>query len=60
VSNWYGKEKYLLSKLSLSIYAEQKEARKSGIRGCFVSCKTRGELMDKLTEWNEVIMRGER
>jgi hypothetical protein len=60
LSSWYGKEKYLLSKLSLRIYVEQERARKSGSRGCFVSCKTRGDLMGKLTEWYEEISGGER
>jgi hypothetical protein len=59
-STWHGKEKYILSKLSLKIYAEQKEARKSGARGCFVSHRTSGDLMNMLTIWYEEIARGER
>jgi len=60
VSSWYGKEKYLLSRLSLRVYAEQEKARTSGTRGCFVSCKTRGDVMSELTNWYEEIRGGER
>jgi len=60
LASWYGKEKYLLSKLSLRVYAEQEKARASGIRGCFVSCKTREDVMVKLTTWYGEISGGER
>ena len=60
LSSWYGKEKYLLSKLTLRVYAEQEKARASGVRGCFVSCKTRADVMAKLTKWYDEISGGER
>lgn len=60
LSSWYGKEKYLLSKLSLRVYAEPEKARASGIRGCFVNCRTRGDVMARLTNWYDVICGGER
>jgi len=59
-SNWYGKEKYLLSKLCLRIYAEQDEAKRLGKRGVFVECRTRGDLMNVLTGWYDGISGGER
>lgn len=60
LSSWYGKEKYLLSKLCLRVYVEQENARASGLRGCFVNCKTRAEVMAKLTNWYDEISGGER
>jgi hypothetical protein len=60
VSTWYGKEKYILSKLALRVYSEQVKARKSGAKGCFVNCMTRGDVMSKLTDWYEEINGGER
>jgi len=60
LSFWYGKDKYILTKLSLRVYAEQEKARASGARGCFVSCKTRADVMAKLTNWYDEISGGER
>ena len=60
VSSWYGKEKYLLSKLSLRIFAEQERAKGSGMRGCFAGCRTREDTMGMLTSWYEEISGGER
>ena len=60
LSSWYGKEKYILSKLCLRVYAEQEKARESGLRGCFVNCKTRADTMVKLTNWYDAISGGER
>ncbi|MDA4121549.1 MAG: hypothetical protein OK456_00030 [Thaumarchaeota archaeon] len=58
-STWYGKEKFILTKLCLEVYGRQDQARASGRRGWFEQCSTREETMRYLNTWYNDIVGGE-